>query len=37
MKNIDHFFDTYDRMLPRWFSDALITAMIVLPLVWIII
>jgi hypothetical protein len=36
MKNLDHFFDSYDRLFPQWFSDVLITAMIVVPLVWMI-
>lgn len=36
MQNIDRFFDAYDRMLPRWFADAAITALLVLPLIWLI-
>jgi len=36
MQNIDHFFDTCDQLLPGWFADALITAMIIVPLIWIV-
>jgi len=36
MQNIDRFFDTYDRILPRWFSDALVTATLVFPLLWLV-
>jgi hypothetical protein len=35
MQNIDRFFDTYDRVLPRWFADAVVTALLLLPIVWL--
>jgi hypothetical protein len=36
MQNIDRFFDTYDRILPAWFSDFAIAAVLVLSVFWIV-
>ena len=36
MYTIDRFFETYDRILPRWFTDAAITALILAPIVWLV-
>jgi hypothetical protein len=35
MQKLDRFFDTYDRVLPRWFTDAVVTALLLLPIVWL--
>jgi hypothetical protein len=32
MENIDRFFETYDRLVPGWFTDVLVTAIIVIPI-----
>lgn len=32
MITLDRFFDNYDRLIPGWLSDALVTVGIVLPL-----
>jgi hypothetical protein len=35
MENIDRFFDSYDRLVPRWFADAAMAGVIVLLVTWI--
>jgi len=35
MENIDRFFDSYDRILPGWFTDAAVTSGVVLLLAWV--
>lgn len=34
MENIDRFFEAYDRMLPRWFGDALAAAILFAPVLY---
>ena len=35
MENIDRFFDSYDRFIPSWCSDLLVTAILFSPLLLI--
>lgn len=36
MITLDRFFDAYDRVMPRWFGDVLVAAIIIVPLaIWL--
>jgi hypothetical protein len=37
MDNLDKFFDSYDRMMPRWFGDFLAAALVFGPLMLVML
>ena len=37
MENLDKFFDTYGRVTPRWFGDAVTAVLVLGSILWLVL